>query len=153
MNTRSKTETYCPACGAAAEKMPGATCEICGKLLKEGYFPLDNLRASYGKRQVWQTAQGTQTDEIKNLFEENQNGASETAWAFTVYSMVPYIGILFCPGAVLLGSVGMLVSYRKPALGGWRTSVYSIAGGFIVLGIQVFLWWLLYYIPTLNRSF
>ena len=90
---------------------------------------------------------------MKNLFEENKNTASETAWAFAIYSMVPYLGILFCPGAVVMGSVGVLISYRKPKLGGGRTSVMSIAGGFFVLGIQIFLWWLLYYIPTLERHF
>lgn len=149
MARKVKVESYCPACGASLSGERNISCAVCGKLLKEGYFPLDNLRASY-RRRSWETEN---KKEVTNLFEENKNTASEAAWAFTVYSMVPYLGILFCPGAVLMGSVGALVSYRKPNLGGGRTSLMSIAGGFLVLGIQIFLWWLLYYIPTLERHF
>lgn len=142
-----KTENYCPACGAAISGEPDISCAICGKLLKEGYFPLDNLRASY-RRRVWENED---KKEVTNLFEENKNKASEAAWAFAVYSLVPYLGILFCPGAVLMGSVGALVSYRKPDLGGGRTSLLSIASGFLILAVQIFLWWLLYYVYSLER--
>lgn len=148
MNRPTKTAEYCPACGAMTEAA-GPSCELCGKLLKEGYFPLDNLRASY-RRQIWQNED---RKEMKNLFEENKNGASETARAFAIYSTVPYLGILFCPGAVVMGAVGILTSYRKPDLGGGRSSMKSIAAGFLVFGFQIFLWWLLYYIPTLDRHF
>jgi hypothetical protein len=148
VKTRREIAEYCPACGTAINAA-GTICDICGKLLQEGYFPLDNLKASYRKR-LWQSED---RQEMNVLYEENKNGASETAWAFTVYSLVPYLGILFCPGAVVMGGIGMFVSYRKPKLGGARISAISIAGGFLVLGLQIFLWWLLYYIPTLNRHF
>ncbi len=145
---QTKNREYCPACGTA---VPGgeSSCLTCGKFLREGYFPLDNLRASY-RKQTWQNED---KKEMTTLFEENKNTASETAWAFTIYSMVPYLGILFCPGALLMGSVGVLVAKRRPALGGGRTSVMSIAGAFLISGFQIFLWWLLYYIPTLDRHF
>lgn len=149
MTTRTKTESFCPACGASTQGATSAAkCETCGKLLKEGYFPLDNLRASYGSKQTWVKRPEPETE---TLFEENKNGASETAWAFAVYSMVPYLGILFCPGAVLMGGVGLVVSQRNPDLGGGRISAFSIAGGFLIFGFQILLWWLLYYIPTLER--
>jgi hypothetical protein len=148
MNSKVEVKEFCSACGASMDAQ-STVCKICGKLLQEGYFPLDNLKASYRKR-LWQSEE---RQEMNVLYEENRNGASETAWAFTVYSLVPYLGILFCPGAVLMGGIGMLVSYRKPKLGGARMSAISIAGGFLVLGLQMFLWWLLYYIPTLNRHF
>jgi hypothetical protein len=149
MKQEVATKNICSACGTVSVDDDAASCKVCGKLLKEGYFPLDNLRASY-KKQTWQNEE---RKEMKSLFEENKNAASETARAFAIYSMVPYLGILFCPGAVVMGGVGMLVSYRKPALGGGRTSAWSIAGGFLVLAFQIFLWWLLYYIPTLERHF
>jgi hypothetical protein len=149
MKQKTATKNICAACGTVSVDADVSSCKVCGKLLKEGYFPLDNLRASY-KKQTWQNEE---RKEMKNLFEENKNTASETAWAFTVYSMVPYLGILFCPGAVVMGGVGMLVARRRPALGGGRTSAWSIAGGFLVLAFQIFLWWLLYYIPTLERHF
>jgi hypothetical protein len=151
MKQEAATKNICAACGTISVDA-GESCKICGKLLKEGYFPLDNLRASY-KKQPWQLPQNEEQKEMKNLFEENKNTASETARAFAIYSTVPYLGILFCPGAVVMGGIGILVSRRKPALGGARTSAWSIAGGFLVLAFQIFLWWLLYYIPTLDRHF
>ncbi len=153
MKQQTTTANFCPACGSAAGGELNSSCKVCGKLLKEGYFPLDNLRASYLRKTLYQPQPNEERKEMKNLFEENKNTASETARAFAVYSMVPYLGILFCPGAVVMGGVGMLVSYRKPALGGGRTSAWSIVGGFLVLAFQIFLWWLLYYIPTLERHF
>jgi hypothetical protein len=90
---------------------------------------------------------------MERLFEENKNGASETARAFAIYSTVPYLGILFCPGAVVMGLVGFLVAHREPHLGGGRSSLKSIAAGFLIFAVQIFLWWLLYYVPTLNRHF
>ena len=146
---KTKTREYCPACGAALEREKTDSCRVCGKFLQEGYFPLDNLRASY-KKQTWQNEDNK---EMTTLFEENKNTASETARAFAIYSTVPYLGILFCPGAVLLGWIGIFVARRDPEAGGGRTSALSIAGGFLVFGIQIFLWWLLYYIPTLERHF
>lgn len=79
--------------------------------------------------------------------DKNSNGAATTALAFAVYALVPYLGILFCPGAVILGGVGFMRVRRSPHLGGRRASVISIALGFVILGAQVFLWWILYKIP------
>jgi hypothetical protein len=85
------------------------------------------------------------------LFEKNENSVSETAWACVVYSFVPYLGILFVPFAFLVGSFGVLVSYRKPYLGGRRLSLVSIGLSFVVLVVQIFLWWLLYFIPEIGK--
>ena len=72
-----------------------------------------------------------------------------TARAFATYSLVPYLGILFCPGAVLVGGFGLLQSYRSTAPGSSnRTVCYvSVIVGFIVLLVQLFLWWILYRVP------
>ena len=72
-----------------------------------------------------------------------------TARAFATYSLVPYLGILFCPGAVLVGTLGLLKSYRSDASGSSnRTVCYvSVIIGFIVLLVQLFLWWILYKVP------
>ena len=151
-------EKVCAACGAQIERGAAKFCRVCGKLLTEDYQPLDRLRASYrlqGKSFGFENARKTEeaeTIETENLFDENKNSASETAKAFVVYSLVPYIGILFCPFALLTGGVGVFVSYRKPFLGGRQTSVYSIAFGVIIFAVQILLWWLLYIIPELSRK-
>lgn len=145
-------EKSCVACGAQIDERAAKFCRVCGKLLTEEYQPLDRLRASYhlqGKSFGFENA--PKIDEDENLFDENKNAASETAKACVVYSLVPYIGILFCPIALLTGGVGAFAAYRKPNLGGGKTSFYSIAFSVLILTVQLLLWWLLYIIPELGR--
>lgn len=142
----------CSACGTQASREVARFCRVCGKILGDDYEPLDSLRASYrlqGKTFQFETKP---VREKLNLFEENKNLASSMAWAFVVYSLVPYLGILFCPGAILMGGIGIYISYRKPYLGGGRTAAYGIVLGFVVFAIQIFLWWLLYLIPELGKN-
>ena len=140
----------CSACGAEAGREFAKFCRVCGKLLLEEYQPLDTLRASY--RLQGKSFQFNEAEETADLFKENKNSASSTASAFVVYSLVPYLGILFCPGAFVMGGIGVFVSYRKPYLGGGRTSVYSIVLSIIIFAVQILLWWLLYLIPELGRN-
>ncbi len=147
----------CSACGTKARREFAKFCRVCGKLLREDYEPLDALRASYrlqGKplhaASVVPIA-AAQVAETINLFEKNENNFAESARALVVYSLVPYLGILFCPLAFFAGVCGVFVAFRKPYLGGGRRAGYSIAVSFIILGIQILLWGLLYLIPELGR--
>ena len=79
--------------------------------------------------------------------------AASTAFAFVTYALVPYLGILFCPGALLFGGVGLVRAWRAP--GGSadvRASALSIALGLLVLGVQILLWWVLYKVPEWARG-
>ncbi|HSK74741.1 MAG TPA: hypothetical protein VK892_23790, partial [Pyrinomonadaceae bacterium] len=96
--------------------------------------------------------QETKREEVINLFEQNKNSVSETAWACFVYSMVPYLGILFIPLTFLIGGFGFAVSFRQPHLGGRKLSLVSIGLSFVVLAIQIFLWWLLFIIPEIGKQ-
>jgi hypothetical protein len=154
MNEKLTTELsqICAACGAEANRDAAKFCAICGKILNQDYAPLDALWASYNlQRRSKSEKQQPQKTEVKYLFEKPQNGAATTAMAFVIYSLVPYLGILFCPGAILMGGIGLAVSYQKPQLGGRQTATYSICLGAIVTAIQIVLWWLLYLIPELKR--
>jgi hypothetical protein len=151
-SVRPSASQICSACGAKIEREFAKFCRICGKHLLEEYQPLDTLRASYrlqGKNFQFEKSEKRNGE---NLFAENKNSASATAAAFVVYSLVPYLGILFCPGAFVMGGVGAFVSYRKPYLGGGKTSVYSIVLSVVIFAIQILLWWLLYVIPELGRN-
>ena len=78
------------------------------------------------------------------------SGLAATARAFATYSLVPYLGILFCPGAVLLGTVGVINSYRsnQTSSDSGRVVCYmSTIVGLVVLAVQLFLWWILYQAP------
>ncbi len=137
----------CFGCGAKSEDND-RVCRICGKLLSEEYQPLDSLRSSYrlhGKQLL------SEADKIENLFEQNKNSASETAFACFVYSLVPYLGILFVPLALIAGSYGLIFSSLHPNLGGRRLSAWSLVLSLFVLLIQLFLWWLLYLIPEISK--
>ena len=71
-----------------------------------------------------------------------------TARAFATYSLVPYLGILFCPGAVVVGAVGVVRSHRSDKPGEGRFVYYASAiVGVVLLGIQLLLWWILYRVP------
>ena len=145
----------CSACGAEARRGNAKFCLVCGKLLREDYQPLDTLRASYrmqGRAFVFERSEIEKSGEMTDLFEQNTNAVSQTAWACLVYSLVPYLGILFIPFTFFIGGFGYFTAIRQPHLGGRRLALISIGVSFVVLGVQIFLWWLLYIIPELGRQ-
>src|SRR5215216_4278315 len=84
----------CPACGTNGGGDEDGVCSVCGKLLSEGYVPLDVIRSTYRMQgMVFSKA----FSDSANLFENhrNRNYVSDTAWACIVYSIVPYLGIIF----------------------------------------------------------
>ncbi len=91
-------------------------------------------------------------NEMTDLFEVNRNPVSEIAWACFVYSLVPYLGILFVPLTLVIGVAGVAVFLRRPSAGGGKLSAASVVLSLVVIGVQVFLWWLLYIIPELGRT-
>lgn len=80
-----------------------------------------------------------------NLFGPEEKASSQIAWACVVYSMVPYLGILFVPAAFAVSGKALLSSRGR------RDAAY-IAVTFLMLIIQLLLWWLLYIIPELSDS-
>jgi hypothetical protein len=150
----------CLACGAEARRGEARFCSACGRAMDESYLPADALRASYNlphrRAVVSRNNGGKNSKPLKNSMSSivsvpNRNGASTTALAFVTYALVPYLGILFCPGAVLMGGVGLYNSYRAPERGGRRASYLSLTFGLLILCAQLFLWWILYKVPEWAR--
>ncbi len=139
----------CSACGAEATRGSAKYCLICGKLMREDYQPLDAIRSSHGLQQ--KHLEFGETFETRSLFEESKNPFSDMAWACVVYASVPYLGILFIPFAMIIGCLGWYKAYRLPKLGGGRLALVCVGLSFLILAVQVFLWWLLYLIPELER--
>lgn len=84
------------------------------------------------------------------------SGLAGTAKAFATYSLVPYLGIIFCPGAVLLGTVGIVRSYRSQQVSsdaGRGVCYASLIVGLVVLAVQLLLWWILYQAPIWANEF
>lgn len=82
-----------------------------------------------------------------------QNNAAALARAFATYALVPYLGILFCPGAVVMGTIGLAKSYRVAQEGDRVGSYIGIVAGLLILGVQLLLWWVLYKVPEWARGF
>lgn len=158
----------CPACGTTARRIDARYCATCGRELGDsGYQPADALRASY-HQQTFASHASTkmrsavakplprQVAGVKNRSSQKfviikHNGATSTAKAFVIYSLVPYLGILFCPGAILMGSVGLVRARRTTHKHGSRSAIHCVAFGLLIFGAQVFLWWLLYKVPEWGR--
>lgn len=148
--TLSTSAALCSACGAISRRDDATFCLVCGKLLDEEYLPLDNLRASYG---LHRQAIVVQSDDVEDLFQRTRNGTALSARACLVYSIVPYLGIVFVPFTILIGLLALGVATRRPELGGRKIAAQSIWFSFPVLGGQIFLWWLLYKIPEIGVPF
>lgn len=148
----------CSACGKAARRADARFCAECGSSMSDSYLPADALWASYNqkRRRVVSTGGGlTKRPPAKQFVSSiasNRNGASTTALAFVTYALVPYLGILFCPGALLMGGVGIYSSYRLPERGGRRASYLSVVLGLLLFCAQLFLWWILYKIPEWSNK-
>jgi len=153
-NTEKNARTaVCAACGAFAARDFANYCLDCGKTLDEDYQPLDSLRSSYrlqGRAFLLENGGGPESGD---LFAVNRNSVSETAWASCVYSMVPYIGVVFIPFTLAASLLGMGIALRNPGAGGGKMALASFGLSFAVTTVQLFLWWLLYVIPELTRPF
>ncbi len=150
----------CPACGAESRRGDARFCSTCGRVLEDSYLPADALRSSYHLQHRPGTSrkkpQGpVRTDiHMTSGFSANHgNGPATTALAFMTYSLVPYLGILFCPGAVLMGVVGLVYSLRAPHRGGRSAAYASIGFGLLILGAQILLWWIIVKVPEWIRPF
>jgi hypothetical protein len=86
----------------------------------------------------------------ENLFADTRSFTSNTAWACVVYSMVPYLGILFVPFAFAASGLGFFASVREPELGGRNLALTCAGLSTGILLIQMFLWWLLYFVPKIG---
>jgi hypothetical protein len=101
--------------------------------MSEDYLPLDAIRSSYGMQR--RPLKMEPLDPITgDLFDTPRNPVSDTAWACVVYSLVPYLGILFVPLAFITG----------------KMATVCVVLSFVILAIQIFLWWLLYIIPEIG---
>jgi hypothetical protein len=80
---------------------------------------------------------------------DNPHSRSDTAWACTVYSMVPYLGILFVPFALAVSTFGYIRTRGRSSGDSGRFIACAGLSSFI-LAVQLLLWSLLYFVPTLG---
>jgi len=76
-----------------------------------------------------------------SLFEEKKPFASSAVWACVVYSLVPFVGVVFVPFIFVFGVVGLARGER---------TFRAMGAGVAILIIQLVLWWLMYVVPKWN---
>ena len=79
-------------------------------------------------------------------FGEKESSLFQVARACLIYSLVPYLGIVFIPFGLIAGSIAIYAGGE-----GWRQMRLCLIGIVVMLGVQIFQWWLLYFVPTLNH--
>ena len=136
----------CAACGTKGFRQSASYCPVCGKAAGEEYEPLDALRSGYDlQRTDLATSLGATQAVERVAADGGKHPVADAAWALVVYSMVPYLGILFTPFA--LGTAAYAIATR---LAGRRLAMMSLGIGTATLAVQLLLWWLLYVIPELS---
>jgi hypothetical protein len=148
----------CPACGTEARRAKARFCSTCGRALEDSYLPADALRASYHLQHrpvTGRKGKGTRAKiQMSSTFSSGSgNSVATTALAFMTYSLVPYLGILFSPGALILGVIGLAYSVRMPEKGGRQASYASVICGLLILGVQILLWWIIIKAPEWTKPF
>lgn len=142
----------CPACGAAARRAGAHFCATCGRGLREhSYAPADSLLASYHlqhSRPAMLIARemsgvGREGATANRRLEESSVLTGGSALVVIIFAFMPFIGILFCPCAIVMGVIHLR---RAPDTHGRRVAVFNIVCGILILGAHAFLWGLLYLI-------
>jgi hypothetical protein len=77
-----------------------------------------------------------------SLFEQKKPFASSAVWACVVYSLVPFVGIVFVPFILVFGVVAVLR--------GEKVDRRALSAGMLILIAQLVLWWLMYVVPKWN---
>ncbi|HZG53279.1 MAG TPA: hypothetical protein VEZ40_14205 [Pyrinomonadaceae bacterium] len=138
----------CPACGEAARRNEAHFCATCGRSLRErAYAPADSLLASYHQQRsrppmlAERETGGVSLPRTvrQRVFNNESNTSAAVALVLVFSALVPFIGILFCPLAVLAGGLGLFEAWLVPRVGGARLAACCIGFGFLIAGAQVLL--------------
>jgi len=137
----------CPACGARARRTNARFCATCGRGLKDNFYaPADSLLASYHLQHtrpamlfMRETERAERATLPRWVFASEGNNAAAIALILICSALVPFVGILFCPFAVLVGGFGLLEARFVPGTGGARLAVCCIVSGFLIAGAQILL--------------
>ena len=139
----------CPACGTAARRVDAHFCVTCGRGLRESaYAPADSLLASYHQQhsrpamlfEARTNSVRVEAQPRAKMFDNEGNTAAGIALVLVFSALVPYIGLLFCPLAIMAGGFGLFEARLMPRTGGTRLAAACIVFAFVIAGAQVLLW-------------
>ena len=138
----------CPACGARGWRAAARYCATCGRGLREReYSPADRLRASYRWPAVTQPARRECHARAVRLRRRRRNEQTERGYVFLAYSLLPFVGLVFCVCAYAYCKAGLrdaLACRRKHAASEARRGVaYAV----LLAGAQAFIWLVAFVLP------
>ena len=147
----------CRACGAMPRRDTARFCQSCGRpvVYDTGYLPGDGLRASYHAERVrpaLSVAHKPSADlnkpartrrRVGARFAVRRSSLAALALASVAYALVPFLGIFFCPGAIMFGGWGAVRARRASHSEGFRAAFFSLCAGLLILCAQLMLWWML----------
>jgi hypothetical protein len=136
----------CPACGSAGSRGSARFCSACGQDLNRDYAPADRLMASYHRRRFAAQITASRFEPAAQMISK-QDGLTASAFAFVTYSVVPFLGLLFCPFALCLGLCCLLRPTASPQRTDLRRPLMAMGLAVLVTGVQTFLWWALVNVP------
>lgn len=84
------------------------------------------------------------------LMISRQNNLTAGAFAFVTFSVVPFLGVLFCPFALLLGICSWLQLARHPHPIRTVRPAIAVSLAVVISGVQLSLWWMLVNVGTLG---
>ena len=100
------------------------------------------IRSSYRLHGTLATNESAPDD----LFGDDAPLSGDIAWACVVYSMVPYLGVLF----ILPAFAAIIYGSLSPVVNRQRNLSMMTAAAIFILAAQIILWWLLYLIPKIG---
>jgi hypothetical protein len=71
---------------------------------------------------------------------------SSVAWACVVYSLVPYLGIIFIPFALVFSGLELI----RPRNVNASSRILPLITIVPIIAAQLMLWWLLYLVPEIG---
>ena len=83
-----------------------------------------------------------------SLFGEKKPFASSAVWACVVYSLVPFVGVVFVPFVFVFAMIAVMGGDRVRR----RSALQAVAVGCVILIAQLVLWWLLYAAPKWSQQ-
>ncbi|MEQ1762524.1 MAG: hypothetical protein ABL984_05180 [Pyrinomonadaceae bacterium] len=84
--------------------------------------------------------------EDRNFLFEEKLFAGSAVWACAVYSLVPFVGVVFVPFIFVFG-IGSLIAGASLHR---QTAFRAMCAGVLIAAFQLVLWWLLYAAPKWN---
>lgn len=147
----SATGRACAACGQVGNRLTARYCSACGQDLNSDFSPARSLMASYYQQRTRALAVVGRVEPALGTI-AREDGLTAFAFAFVTFSVVPFLGIMFCPIALLFSvccfarrTTHARTELTKPAVAIALTLVISVA--------QIGLWWMLVQVPGATPRF